>query len=168
MEQPLDPEGGALETRGPLRQILYYASALCLIGIVVIVFYSSVARYFFSSPPFWGEEVPIILFVWMGFLAAGLAIVSGWNVRVEVVDMLLPKRATLLLRLVMHVIVVVFLGLLVYHSWDVFDLSLFGRLQATGWPRWVPTLALLTGLVLMLWFQAVLLLRTIRALRDGG
>ena len=167
MENPHDAETGGLETRGFVQKFLYYTSALCLIGVVLIVFYATMARYFFHSPPFWGEEVPVVLFVWMGFLAAGLAIVSGWNVRVEALDLLLPKRVIRWFRLVTHTIVVVFLAVLLYHSQEVLELSFFGRLQATGWPRWVLTAALPAGLALMLAFQAVLLVRTIRAIRSG-
>lgn len=102
MDNPHDAEHGGLDTRGFVQRLLYYASALCLIGVVGVVFYATMARYFFHAPPFWGEEVPVLLFVWMGFLAAGLAIVSGWNVRVEALDLLLPKRVINWFRLVTH------------------------------------------------------------------
>jgi TRAP-type C4-dicarboxylate transport system permease small subunit len=168
MDNPHDAETGGLDTRGFVQRFLYYASALCLIGVVGIVFYATMARYFFHAPPFWGEEVPVVLFVWMGFLAAGLAIVSGWNVRVQAIELVFRPRVVLWLRLFTHTIVVGFLAALLWHSQDVVELAMFGRLQATGWPRWVVVAALPTGLVLMLGFQVVLWLRTLRALRSAG
>jgi TRAP-type C4-dicarboxylate transport system permease small subunit len=167
MDNPHDAETGGLDTRGFVQRVLYYMSALCLIGVVCIVFYATMARYFFLAPPFWGEEVPVVLFVWMGFLAAGLAIVSGWNVRVQAIELLLSARTVLWFRLVTHTIVVGFLAVLLWHSQEVLDLAMFGRMQATGWPRWVPVAALPTGLALMLGFQIVLWLRTVRDLRSG-
>jgi TRAP-type C4-dicarboxylate transport system permease small subunit len=165
MDNPHDAGHGELETHGLVRRFLHTASALCLIAIVGIVFYATMARYFFSAPPFWGEEVPVVLFVWMGFLAAGLAIVSGWNVRVEAIDLIFRPRTVLWLRLATHSIVVAFLGILLWHSQEVLELAMFGRLQATGWPRWVLVAALPVGLALMLGFQILLWLRTLRALR---
>jgi TRAP-type C4-dicarboxylate transport system permease small subunit len=168
MDNAHDAEHGGLDTRGIVHRFLYYTSALCLIGVVGIVFYATMARYFFSAPPFWGEEVPVFLFVWMGFLAAGLAIVSGWNVRVQAIELVLSERPVLWFRLVTHTIVVGFLGILLWYSQEVLDLAMFGRMQATGWPRWTMVAALPTGLALMLGFQIVLWLRTVRALRSGG
>lgn len=168
MDNPHDAETGGLATRGFVQRFLYYASALCLIGVVVIVFYATMARYFFSAPPFWGEEVPVFLFVWMGFLAAGLAIVSGWNVRVQVIELILRPRTVLWFRLFTHSVVVAFLAVLLWHSQDVLELAMWGRMQATGWPRWVLVAALPVGLALMLGFQIVLWARTIRDLRSGG
>jgi len=69
------------------------------------------------------------------------------------------------LRLATHSIVLVFLGILLWHSQEVLELAMFGRLQATGWPRWVLVAALPVGLALMLGFQILLWLRTLRALR---
>jgi TRAP-type C4-dicarboxylate transport system permease small subunit len=155
------------ERRGFLRTFLYYFSALALIGSTFVIFYATMARYFFNAPPFWGEEVAVILFIWMGFTAAGLAISNGWNVRVEAIDLVLSPRAALMLRSVMHLLALFFLGLLLYHSVDVVELSLWGRLEATRWPALVITAALPTGLVLMIVFQAVLLWRSVTALRAG-
>jgi len=155
------------ERRGFLRSFLYYFSALALIGSTFVIFYATMARYLFNSPPFWGEEVAVVLFIWMGFTAAGLAISNDWNVRVQVIDLILPARAGLVLRALLHLLALFFLGVLLYHSVDVVELSLFGRLEATRWPAIVLTAALPTGLVLMLVFQTVLMWRTLTSLRAG-
>ena len=158
-------ESGDIDRGNPVTRVLYYVSGLGLIAITFVIFYATVARYFFNAPPFWGEEVAILIFIWMGFLAAGMAISSGWNVRVDALTRLLPRRVAGLLEVAMHVVVVVFLATLLYHSWDVFELSLYGKLEATRWPSAVLTGALPTGLCIMLCFQLVLLRRTMRRLR---
>lgn len=163
MEDSGDIDRGNIVTR-----FIYYVSALGLIAITFVIFYATVARYFFNNPPFWGEEIAILIFIWMGFLAAGMAIASGWNVRVDALTRLLPSRARLSLEIAMHVIVVGFLAALLYHSWDVVELSLYGKLEATRWPSVVLTAALPTGLAIMLGFQLVLLGRTWRRLRTGA
>ena len=163
MEDSGDIDRGNIVTR-----FIYYASALGLIAITFVIFYATVARYFFNAPPFWGEEIAILIFIWTGFLAAGMAIASGWNVRVDAITRLLPRRAQLTLEIAMHVIVVGFLASLLYHSWDVVELSLYGKLEATRWPSVVLTAALPTGLALMLGFQLVLFRRTWRRLRGDA
>jgi TRAP-type transport system small permease protein len=158
-------ESGQIDRGNIVTRFIYYFSGLGLIAITFVIFYATVARYFFNAPPFWGEEIAILIFIWMGFLAAGMAIASGWNVRVDAVTRLLPTRPRLALELAMHVIVVGFLAALLYHSWGVVELSLYGKLEATRWPTVVQTAALPTGLALMLGFQLVLLRRTWRRLR---
>ncbi|WP_372623326.1 TRAP transporter small permease [Falsiroseomonas sp.] len=160
-------EGTAYERQGFLRSFLYYFSALALIGSTCLIFYATIARYFFNAPPFWGEEVAVILFIWMGFTAAGLAISNGWNVRVQAIDLVLKERTGLVLRAVLHVMAVGFLGTLLWHSAPVVELSLFGTLEATRLPSVVITAALPVGLALMMVFQSVLLVQTIVALRTG-
>lgn len=160
MEESGDIDRGSIATR-----IIYYVTGLGLIAITFVIFYATVARYFFNAPPFWGEEVAILIFIWMGFLAAGMAIASGWNVRVDALLIALPARGALALTAVTHVIAVLFLAVLLYHSWDVFELSLYGKLEATRWPSAVLTAALPTGLFIMLCFQLVLLRRTLRRMR---
>lgn len=160
-------ENTAFERQGLLRSFLYYFSALALIVSTGVIFYATIARYFFNAPPFWGEEVAVILFIWMGFTAAGLAIVNGWNVRVQAIDLVLPERAGLVLRLVLHLLAIGFLVTLLYHSVPVVELSLFGRLEATRLPAATITMALPVGLALMVVFQSVLLWRTVQALRAG-
>lgn len=158
-------EAGQLDRGGPFKQFLYYFSALCLIGITAVIGYATVARYFFNAPPFWGEEIAVLLFVWMGFGSAGLAIVSGWNVRVDAVLRMLPLGLAHPLELAMHVIVVGFLATLLYHSGDVVELSLYGKLEATRWPSVVMTACLPAGLAVMLFYQSVLLVRAFRRWR---
>jgi TRAP-type C4-dicarboxylate transport system permease small subunit len=155
-------ESGDLDLGNPITRLLYYFGAVCLIGITFVIFYATIARYFFNAPPFWGEEIAVLLFIWMGFVSAGLAIASGWNVHVDALLRVMSPRSALLCQACMHVIVLLFLATLLYHSQDVVELSLFGRLEATRWPSVVMTAALPTGLVLMLGFQFVLLLRTLR------
>ena len=161
-------ESGDIDRGNIVTRFIYYVSALGLIAITFVIFYATVARYFFNAPPFWGEEIAILIFIWTGFLAAGMAIASGWNVRVDAITGLLPRRLRLALEIAMHAIVVCFLAALLYHSWDVVELSLYGKLEATRWPSVVLTAALPSGLAVMLGFQLVLLRRTWRRLRAGA
>jgi len=158
-------ENGDLDLGNVVTRTIYYLSGLGLVAITFVIFYATVARYFFNAPPFWGEEVAILIFIWMGFLAAGMAIASGWNVRVDALTTRLPARGANLLEVAMHAIVVAFLAVLLFHSWDVFELSLHGKLEATRWPSAVLTAALPTGLLVMLCYQLVLLRRAARKMR---
>jgi len=161
-------EGSGYDRQGLLKGFLYYFSAMALIGSTLVIFYATVARYFFNAPPFWGEEVAVILFIWMGFTAAGLAISNGWNVRVEAVDLVVKGRAGLALRSAMHLIAVSFLVVLLWNCIPVVELSMMGRLQATRLPAVAVTAALPVGLSLMLFFQTGLLVRTVRAFLSAG
>jgi len=67
-------ESGDIDRSSFVTRCIYYLSGLGLIAVTFVIFYATVARYFFNAPPFWGEEIAILIFIWMGFLAAGMAI----------------------------------------------------------------------------------------------
>ena len=55
----------------------------CLAAMVFIILVQVTARYIFSSPFAWPEEISRILMVWMTFLAAPYAYRNGLFVRLE-------------------------------------------------------------------------------------
>lgn len=75
---------------------------LCFFLFAALVLYSVIMRYFFSAPPMWGEDVPKLMFVWMIFIGAGFAYLSGVNIRLTFfIDKVAhgPRR---LIELTMH------------------------------------------------------------------
>ncbi|MBT9385336.1 TRAP transporter small permease subunit [Pseudooceanicola sp. CBS1P-1] len=56
-----------------LNTIAKRIAAYCFLGMLLVMMLQVVARYIFSSPPFWTEELARWLMVWGGLLGASCA-----------------------------------------------------------------------------------------------
>ena len=151
------------------RRFQRAGAALC--GILLIVFtglvlYSVGMRYIFSAPPIWGEEVPRLLFVWMIFLGAGFAYLSGQNIRMTAVIEQVPARPRRIIELVMHVCTVGILLVILWYSQPI--LALAGRTTsiATGLSDWWKFIALPVGASLLLVNEVWRIARLLRGAVD--
>jgi TRAP-type C4-dicarboxylate transport system permease small subunit len=137
---------------------VYYLGAALMLAMTGTMLYAVAARYLFSSPPIWSEDIPRLIFIWMVFLTIGLSIRTGNNIRVTMFTQRLPVRTRYLVQAVMHALVLAFLAVLFVRSFDVIALNLRGTMISTGMSNaWfsVP-LAIGTGIAFV--YQARLLL----------
>ena len=56
-----------------INRIALKLAAFCILGMLLVMMLQVVARYLFSSPPFWTEELARWLMVWGGLLGASCA-----------------------------------------------------------------------------------------------
>lgn len=155
-------------TEGTARRLLRILggvlSGLVLISFTALVLYAVVMRYFFSRPPIWGEEVPKLLFVWMIFIGAGFAYLSGANIRMTVLIDKMAQGPRRIIELVMHVAIVGMLLVILWYSQPILRLTAGSTSLATGlansWTYW----ALPLGTLLLLGNEAI---RITRLLRGG-
>jgi TRAP-type transport system small permease protein len=162
---------GKTPDRGPSNIIewaFYYAGAVMMLAMTGVMVYAVSMRYFFNSPPIWGEDIPRLLFIWMVFITLGLAIKMGLNIRVTALTGSLPRRPRLWLAATMHVLVLIFLLVLLAGSKPVIELALGGRMLSTGWSNAVYSIPLAIGSAIAFAYQARELWIVVRALFFGG
>lgn len=58
---------------GLLNRIATRLAAFCILGMLMVMMLQVIARYLFTSPPFWTEELARWLMVWGGLLGASAA-----------------------------------------------------------------------------------------------
>jgi TRAP-type C4-dicarboxylate transport system permease small subunit len=124
---------------------------MVLMAVLVLVVVTSVVfRYVLVSPLTWSEEVGRYLMIWVGFLAASIAVQQGMHVGIDfLVQSVRPAAAVWLRRLartltgVFLLIVTVYGFLLVLNLWDQWSPVLQFRMT---WPY----LAIPVGSLLML------------------
>lgn len=121
-----------------------------LIAFTSLVLYTIVMRYFFSAPPMWGEEIPKFLFIWMIFIGAGFAYLSGSNIRMTVIIDMVPTGPRRIIELVMHLAVTAMLIAILYYSVPVLELTFSITNRATGFSEGWKYLALPVGCLLLL------------------
>jgi len=125
-----------------------------LCGALLIVFtglvlYSVVMRYFFT-PPMWGEELPKLLFVWMIFLGAGFAYLSGQNIRMTALIDRVPTGPRRLIELCMYGLSIAILLMVLWYSVPILELTSGSVSLSTGLSDGWKFLALPVGALLLL------------------
>ncbi len=127
-------------TKRVLRSVGGVLSGLVLISFTTLVLYSVIMRYFFASPPIWGEDVPKLLFVWMIFIGAGFAYLSGANIRMTFLIDRVPRGPRRVVELIMHVSITIMLLVIIWYSVPILRLtSSFTSLStglSHGWTYW--------------------------------
>jgi TRAP-type transport system small permease protein len=100
-----------------LEHLVEWLMALALAVMVVLIFGNVVLRYAFSSGIAWAEEVSRLMFVWLIFLGAILALRRHAHLGVELVQARLPRRARRACAVVSHLLMLYGLWLFLVGSW---------------------------------------------------
>jgi TRAP-type C4-dicarboxylate transport system permease small subunit len=122
---------------------------LLLIAFTGMVLYSVVMRYLFT-PPIWGEELPKLLFVWMIFIGAGFAYLSGQNIRMTALIERVPNRPRRLIELVMYGLSIGILLMILWYSVPIIELTSDTISLSTNLSEGWKFIALPVGAVLLL------------------
>ena len=101
-----------------LERLVEWLMALALAVMVVLVFGNVVLRYAFNSGLAWAEEVARLMFVWLIFLGAILALRHNAHIGVEMLQQRLPRKARLACAVLSHLLMLYALWLFLYGSWN--------------------------------------------------
>jgi TRAP-type C4-dicarboxylate transport system permease small subunit len=123
--------------------------AALLVVFTALVLYSVVMRYFFT-PPMWGEELPKLLFIWMIFIGAGFAYLSGQNIRMTALIDRVPAGPRRVIELLMYGLSVAILLMVLWYSVPILELTSGSVSLSTGLSDGWKYLALPVGALLML------------------
>jgi TRAP-type C4-dicarboxylate transport system permease small subunit len=80
-------------------------SALLVAAVLALVLLGVACRYVLGRPLTWSDEAAAVLFVWMVFLTAALAVPLGEHVAFDLVLDALPSRAQRIVRIVASLLV---------------------------------------------------------------
>ncbi|MBP1707044.1 MAG: TRAP-type C4-dicarboxylate transport system, small permease component [Chloroflexi bacterium] len=124
----------------------------CISAIVLmllITFYQVVARYIFSNPSSWSEEVARYISVWAIFLGAAIAFRSRAHLGVDYFVTLFSKRIQTVIGVVTNIVL---LATLVFIFKQGIEITLFVKNQLSPAMRIsmaIPYAAIPTGVLLM-------------------
>jgi C4-dicarboxylate transporter DctQ subunit len=107
--------------------------AMCLVGVTKVV-----SRYLLTSPMAWTEELATILFAWMVFIGAALALKKHEHFAIEFLVDLLPRGSRKLAQTFSLLVVLVFCALLIGYGM---------RLVVMNWAVLTPMLEISRGWV---------------------
>ncbi len=135
--------------------------AMCLVAILQVA-----SRYCFSSPFSWTEEVCTILFVWITFIGASLALKTGEHFAVEVIVEKIPRPWRMPLKLLSCGLILLFSLLLLGFGLRFAVKGLDSITPALEIPRAIPYGAVPVGGLLMLIRGIELSMKLIRSWRE--
>lgn len=140
------------------------ALAVLMAALIAVISVQVVMRYFFGNPLQWSLEVSRILFVWIVFLGAAVAVRRGQYTALDVLSRTLPPWWS---ERVVPGVVVLFALLLTALGTAYVRGTHGGRFTMTGLPDIVVFVAPAVSAVLMLLFGLEILLGT-RGRAGGG
>ncbi|MBK1842246.1 TRAP transporter small permease [Azospirillum sp. YIM B02556] len=112
--------------------ILKVAIVACLAGMLVLVFGNVVLRYGFNSGITVSEELSRLLFVWMTFMGAVVALHKHGHLGMDSLVALLPRTGRLVCFCASHLLMIYATVLLLGGSWDQTVINLSVTAPATG------------------------------------
>jgi len=139
-------------------QVLVIAVVVAMIAVVGAQF---VDRRMVDLPLAAPDQYARIGLVWLTFAGFALAIRSGTNIRVDLIDARLPARVRRVMGMVFDVTIVVLLCVILQHCWRLIEIGsdqlLLGTSLSAAVPAWglfVSCLATLPFLAERLWRAA--------------
>ncbi|HYD65511.1 TRAP transporter small permease [Azospirillum sp.] len=100
-----------------LEKVTEWVMALMLAVMVALVFGNVVLRYMFNSGIVAAEEIARLMFVWLVFLGATLALRHQQHLGLELVQVRLPPKVRRACAVVSHLLMLYALWLFVEGSW---------------------------------------------------
>jgi TRAP-type C4-dicarboxylate transport system permease small subunit len=153
--------------RHPVTRGLEIVGALLLALMAGLLFLQVAARYLLSSPPEWTEELARIVFVYLTYIGAAVAIARQAHLKIDLLPAALPPTLRSLLRIAWLLTAIAFLAVVIWQSH-----TLLGRLShqpLTSLPvsKAVFFAAVPVGCALMLLYEIAELVGEVRLLARG-
>ena len=100
-----------------LDKIFLWVWNICKVMLaiqVVVTIFVVTGRYVFNWTPSWGEQVTLLLLVWIGMLSSAITLRENSHVRVTLIENVLPAKVVKLIDFLGEIILLLFfLGLFV-------------------------------------------------------
>ena len=134
--------------------------ALLIVVSILITMYEVVMRYVFNSPTVWVNESVQILFGFYFLLGGGYTLLHDGHVRVDVLLQGLKSRGRRFVNILSLVIVMFYLGVLLYISADTaFDASIHLERAESAWAPFIfPVLCAAPVAAALMLLQALVML----------
>ncbi|AWB33576.1 TRAP transporter small permease [Orrella marina] len=133
-----------------------------IVLITVLLTYEVVARYVFSAPTKWTQDVSTLMQVWFTFLGMALVLRKREMIRITAILAIAPAWVRYLFEAIALIVILVFSVVAASKGYDMMQDSLrLGRRQPTmmAFPNWVGELPIVIGFALLALQSLVELIR---------
>ncbi|WP_404455016.1 TRAP transporter small permease [Virgibacillus necropolis] len=121
--------------------------SIILIAALTLVLASSVFyRYFLNEPIYWASEASIFMMAWLTFIGGSLGLKYKSQASITFLVERFSKGGKRILDIISHILILLFLILLIYLSYEwIFSLT-SQKSSAMRIPMWIPYLSVPVGL----------------------
>lgn len=138
----------ALEMLNRAMEVVCHLLLVVILGITVMQVF---LRYALARPTSWSEEIALLLLVWFGLIAIGVAIRRHGHIAITALRDRLPARAGRRLDMLAEILLLGFSLVLLSRSFELIALSGVQVMPATGLSRaWLYYPVLVGGLLMSL------------------
>ncbi|MCL1818170.1 MAG: TRAP transporter small permease [Spirochaetaceae bacterium] len=112
-----------------MDRIYIFVETVCMILLslmVLVVAWIVFGRYVLNKTPAWGEELSLMLMVWIGLLSAALGLREDSHLRLTIIDFFTPKKFVNFLKVF---VVVLIAGFSVLFFWQGIEITKIGMLN---------------------------------------
>ncbi|MCF6233886.1 MAG: TRAP transporter small permease [Rhodobacteraceae bacterium] len=134
------------------RLSLWFSGA-GLVLMTVLIAWQVFGRFVLNDSPSWTEPMAVILMGWFIMLGAAVGIRQGYHLSFDVLLMVLPQKAKLVLYSLSDIAIIAFSVGMVYFGYSLAVLAWEATLPSLGFPGGVAYLPILTGGILMIIFS---------------
>ncbi|ORC29901.1 hypothetical protein B4O97_18640 [Marispirochaeta aestuarii] len=89
-----------------------------LVAIVILVFISSITR-FFDRPIIWSVEIAQLLFAWLIFLGADIVYRYKGHIGIDLIVEKFPEDKQIIVRIINNIIISFFLCILIFYGFQL-------------------------------------------------
>lgn len=129
-----------------------YASCICLVAMLLIIFVNVFLRYVFSRPLYWGDEMMIYLMLLMVYAGFGFALLEDAHIRVTTLFDRLPIKVRNVIWVIISLIAIAYSSYLLYTMILLVQASLqIGSFSmVTRWPIYPWQVVIAVGLFILI------------------
>jgi len=136
--------------------------ALSMLSILVIVCVQVFCRFVLGDALSWPEEAARFLMIWGLMVGGAFAFLNGEHTGIQILSSRLKGRMAIANSVLIHGLILVFLGCLIYGGWQEMSILMRFKTGALGISKAVPYGAIPISAVLYGLFAIVLIVRRIR------
>ncbi len=130
-------------------RMTYVASIVCCAVLTIDITMQVFFRYVLNNSLQWSEELGVYLMIWMVFLGSSVLMKNLEHVSINVLIKRLPYGMMVFLTFFMRILILLFLGIVIFYGFKVFGSGFTGSSPSIGFStKWVK-LAIPVGGILM-------------------
>lgn len=133
-----------------VMKLVAFIAVVLLCAESIILFVGVISRYVFHSPIFWSDEAATLIFIWLTMFGAVLALDRNEHMRLTAIVSKLSDSKKALFETYSMLIVLLFLACILVPSYEHVIEQMFITSPALEIPDGYRTLAIFTGVVLMM------------------
>jgi len=133
---------------GRLRAALTLVTVLLLAGYFSLVLLQVFFRYVLNESLYWAEELVRGAMLWGVMLSSALVAASRAHIRIEVLELMLPRGGRRILSSITNVLTLAFVLTLLWAGVELIDRTWFQNSPLLGVPKWTVYMAIPVGAAL--------------------